>query len=67
MKMAGKVLASPTLYWAVAKAAKLMKFVPRFMLYSPGNKWGKQRELPTPAKQSFREQYRQRQKRGVSS
>jgi L-lactate dehydrogenase complex protein LldF len=66
MKIAGKVLASPTLYGAAGKGAKLVKFVPRFMLYNRGNKWGKQREVPTPAKQSFREQYRKRQSRKPS-
>ena len=67
MKIAGKVLASPTLYGAVGKAAKLMNLMPRFMLYNPGNKWGKQRELPLPAKQSFREQYRRRRREGSGS
>ena len=67
MKMAGKVLASPTLYRAVGKAAKVMRLMPRFMLYNAANEWGKQRELPTPARQSFREQYRQRQRQGFSS
>ena len=67
MKIAGKLLASPTLYKAVGKASKLMKFTPRFMLYNSGNKWGKQRELPMPAKQSFREQYRKRQRQGLTS
>ena len=60
MQMAGKVLASPTLYRTVAKAAKLMRLMPRFMLYNAANEWGKHRELPMPAKRSFREQYKQR-------
>lgn len=67
MKVAGKVLASPALYRAAGKAAKLMNLMPRFMLYNSGNEWGKQRELPSPAKQSFREQYRRRQRRGSES
>jgi L-lactate dehydrogenase complex protein LldF len=67
MKTAGRVLASPTLYAAAGKAAKVMKVMPRFLLYNPANKWGKQRELPTPARQSFREQYRRRRKQGLSS
>lgn len=67
MKMAGRVLASPTLYAAAAKAAKLIKIMPRFMIYNRANEWGKQREMPTPAKESFRERYRQRQKQRSSS
>ena len=64
MKLAGKVLASPALYRTAGTAAKLMKFMPRFMLYNSANKWGKQRELPQPAKESFRQQYAKRQRRG---
>ena len=67
MKVAGKVLASPGLYRAAGKTAKLMHFMPRFMLYNSANKWGKQRELPLPAKESFREQYARRRRKGRSS
>ncbi len=66
MRLAGKTLASPLLYAAAAKAAKLMRLMPRFLLYNRANEWGKQRELPTPAEQSFREQYRRRQRQGTS-
>ena len=67
MKMAGKVLSSPALYRAAARTSRLMRFMPRFMLYSSANKWGRQRELPMPAKRSFREQYRERRRQEAST
>ncbi len=37
-----------------------LRWTPRFLLYSRLNPWGRQRELPTPPKESFRDRYRKR-------
>lgn len=54
----GILLKSPTLFrvggWL---ARKCLPYIPRFALYSRLNDWGKQREIPAPPKQSFREWY----------
>jgi len=58
MRMAGKVLSSPKLYRLAVKAAQAgLDYLPRSMIYNPINAWGKQRELPSAPKQSFREWY----------
>lgn len=58
MWMAGKFLKSPTLFRVCGwSARKCLPFIPRFALYSRLNDWGKQREIPEPPKQSFREWY----------
>ena len=58
MRMAGKVLSSPKLYRLAVKAAQAgLDYLPRSMIYNPLNAWGKQRELPSAPKQSFREWY----------
>lgn len=60
MKMAGKLLSSPTLYKMASILSRGMKFVPRVLLYNKKNKWGLEREMPMPAKQRFRDLYRKR-------
>jgi L-lactate dehydrogenase complex protein LldF len=58
MKMAGKVLASPTLYRAAVKAANAgLEYLPRTMIYNPLNAWGRQREVPKAARMTFRDWY----------
>ncbi|MDF0604759.1 lactate utilization protein [Neisseriaceae bacterium TC5R-5] len=60
MKLAGKVLASPSLYRAAASGVSgAVNHLPRAILYNPLNIWGKQREIPAAPKQSFREWYLQ--------
>ena len=47
LKMAGRLLASPTLYRAtVASLGGALQRLPNFVLYNPLNIWGRQRELP---------------------
>ena len=36
---------------------RLMRWLPRWMLYAPFNVWGRQREMPESPKESFREWY----------
>jgi L-lactate dehydrogenase complex protein LldF len=58
MKMAGKVLASPTLYRTAVKAANAgLEYLPRTMIYNPLNAWGRHREVPTAARMTFRDWY----------
>ena len=58
MRLAGKVLASPTLYRAaVGAAAAGIEHLPSALLYNPFNAWGKQRELPAAPSQTFRQWY----------
>ena len=57
--VAGHVFAHPEEYQAMGKAAAAaMKFAPEFLLYNKAlNPWGRDRELPELAKNSFREWY----------
>jgi L-lactate dehydrogenase complex protein LldF len=58
MQMAGKVLSSPRLYRIAVKAANAgLEYLPRSMIYNPLNAWGRQREVPTPRRGSFRDWY----------
>jgi L-lactate dehydrogenase complex protein LldF len=58
MKMAGKVLASPTLYRTAVKAANAgLEYLPRTMIYNPLNAWGRHREVPKAARMTFRDWY----------
>jgi L-lactate dehydrogenase complex protein LldF len=59
LKMAGRLLASPTLYRAtVASLGGALRRLPNFVLYNPLNIWGRQRELPDAPKQTFHEWYK---------
>jgi len=60
MKVAGKVLSNPKLYRAaVAGAGAGIEHLPRFLMYSRLNAWGKQREVPDPPPSTFRQWYLQ--------
>ena len=69
MRMAGKVLASPRLYRAAVGAAGTgVAHLPRFMMYSRLNAWGKQREVPEAPPATFRQWYlANRAKKGKGS
>lgn len=64
MWLGGIVLGSPLLYrWAGRLGRLALRWTPRFLVYSPLNPWGRQRDLPTPPRKSFREQLRHRRSR----
>jgi L-lactate dehydrogenase complex protein LldF len=55
MKVAAAVLGRPWLYKLAGwLARKVLPWLPRWLVYSRLNDWGKQRELPEMPKQSFR-------------
>ena len=55
---AGKVLASPKLYRAAVEGVTAAsEYLPRFMLYSRFNAWGRQRDVPVAPQQTFRQWY----------
>lgn len=61
MKAAAMVFRRPRLYAVAGKLGRMaLRWLPRFVVYGPWNPWGKQRDLPTPPKRSFREEYRRR-------
>jgi L-lactate dehydrogenase complex protein LldF len=65
LKMMGAVFSRPWLYRAVGGAARMaLRILPRSLVYSRLNVWGRQRELPTPPAQTFRELMRDRQSTG---
>jgi L-lactate dehydrogenase complex protein LldF len=58
MKMGGKLLASPRLYRIAVEAAGAgVEHLPRIMMYSRANAWGKQREVPAAPAMTFRQWY----------
>lgn len=58
MRLMGFVFARPRLYRSLgAWARRLLRVLPRWVVYNPLNAWGKQRELPEAPKQSFRDWY----------
>jgi L-lactate dehydrogenase complex protein LldF len=65
IKLAAAVLNRPWLYRMVGRLARsVLRILPRSLVYSRFNIWGRQRDLPPPPKQSFRELYRQRTTNG---
>ncbi|HHH49934.1 MAG TPA: lactate utilization protein, partial [Saprospiraceae bacterium] len=58
MKITGNILASNKKYNRFGKLTrKALKFLPRFAIYNKLNAWGKDRDLPTAPKDSFKEWY----------
>jgi len=58
MTMGGKLLASPRLYRIAVEAAGAgVEYLPRVMMYSRANAWGKQREVPAAPAMTFRQWY----------
>ncbi len=59
LKIAGFVLSKPKLYKLVGKSARFMlKYAPRFIVYSKLNAWGKARELPKVKNKNFDDWYK---------
>ena len=58
MRAAGKILSSPKLYRAAVETAGAgVEYLPRFMMYSRLNAWGRQREVPAAPPHTFRQWY----------
>jgi L-lactate dehydrogenase complex protein LldF len=63
MKVANEILSNPELYRAAVKVTeKSLSWLPRFILYNDLNTWGKHREMPVVAKQTFRDWIRQHER-----
>ena len=61
LKVAAFLLRHPKLYGLFVKTMRyLMPYLPRSLLYNRFNKWGREREMPMPAKKRFSEIYRER-------
>jgi len=63
MKMAGFVFRHPRLYRiAGGLARRTLSLLPRSLVYSRFNEWGRHRELPEVPRESFRAQYQKRRR-----
>ncbi len=61
VKLAAFVLNRPWLYAFLGRITRIkMRLLPRWLLYNRLNPWGRQRELPVPPRESFRELNRKR-------
>jgi L-lactate dehydrogenase complex protein LldF len=59
MRVAGQVLSHPVLYRIVASSTETsLKILPRFALYNQLNAWGRHRDNPQPAKETFHDWYK---------
>jgi L-lactate dehydrogenase complex protein LldF len=62
MKLASVVFQRPWLYRMVGSVARAgLRWLPKSLTHNPLNTWARQRDLPEPPQQSFRELYRIRQ------
>lgn len=58
MRFAGWLFGHPKCYRIAGRIARrMMRMLPRFVVYNRLNPWGKARELPEPPHQSFRDWY----------
>jgi L-lactate dehydrogenase complex protein LldF len=59
MIVAGKLLSHPEAYRIATQAANTaLKVLPRFAIYNQFNPWGRRREVPAPAYETFHQWYR---------
>jgi L-lactate dehydrogenase complex protein LldF len=59
MIVAGKVLSHPHIYRMAAHSMETaLKLIPRFALYNQLNAWGRHRDVPQPAKETFHDWYK---------
>jgi len=64
MRMTAGIFQRPALYRTAGRVARLaLRWLPRFLVYSPLNMWGRQRELPEAPSKSFRELYDERHRK----
>lgn len=65
MKLAASVLSSPAWYQRMGRMARWgLRWMPTFVINNPLNKWGKQRDLPAPPKESFKDWYKKNRSNG---
>lgn len=65
LKVTGAVLARPKLYSFMGKSVRfVLKYAPKFMIYSKLNAWGKARDLPEVKEGNFDQWYKNRTKNG---
>lgn len=58
LRWMGRVFSHPRLYRTMGRLMRRsLRLLPRFVVYSGLNKWGRARDLPEPPKQSFRDWY----------
>ncbi len=58
LKVLNRILSNPTLYKIAGRTGRsLLRISPRFLVNHSLNAWTKQREMPQPPKESFREWY----------
>ncbi len=56
MRFMGHLFANPQLYDQAGRwGRRMLRLLPRFLIYNRWNAWGRQRELPVPPRQSFKE------------
>jgi L-lactate dehydrogenase complex protein LldF len=59
MIVAGKVLSNPTLYRMAGDTMEVgLKVLPRFAIYNQLNAWGRHRDIPRPANETFHDWYK---------
>jgi L-lactate dehydrogenase complex protein LldF len=59
MIIAGKVLSNPELYQIATDTTETaMKVLPHFAIYNQLNAWGRHRDVPAPAEETFHRWYR---------
>ena len=65
LKTTGWLMARPKLFNLLGKSGRwILRYAPRFMVYSKLNIWGKARELPKIEKENFNQWYKNRNKNG---
>jgi len=65
LKVTGAVLARPKLYSFMGKSVRfILKYAPKFIIYSKLNAWGKSRDLPEIKEGNFDQWYNNRSKNG---
>jgi L-lactate dehydrogenase complex protein LldF len=66
MIVAGKVLSNPTLYRIAADSAEtVLKALPHFAIYNHLNAWGRHRDIPKPAKETFHDWYKKHRRKAA--
>ena len=68
MIVAGKVLSHPTLYRMAADSTETsLKVLPRFAIYNRLNAWGRHRDMPQPAKETFHDWYKKHRSKAAET